>query len=74
MVAVFDAWSMPVTFAVTTLVVRRWRRCETTAWRGSMDPETTSGRNGWYVMYGSGSTMVTSASPDRRCDSSFHAV
>jgi hypothetical protein len=32
------------------------------------------GENGWYVMYGSGSTMVTSASPERSCFSSFHAV
>lgn len=65
---------MRVTFAVTTLVFFRWRRCATTEWRGSIDPAATSGRKGWYVMYGSGSTIVTSASPARSHFSSFHAV
>jgi hypothetical protein len=59
---------------VTTWVFLRWRRWDTTEWRGSMEPAATSGRNGWYVMYGSGSTIVTSASPGRSHFSSFHAV
>ena len=47
MVAVLFAWSMAVTLAVMTLVDFRCRRSDTTAWRGSMDPAATSGRNGW---------------------------
>src|ERR1700712_4570332 len=58
-VATLFAWSTLVTFAVITCVRLRWRRWETTAWRGSIEPDATSGRNGWYVMYGSGSTIVT---------------
>ncbi|KFC52990.1 hypothetical protein GY12_13640 [Micrococcus luteus] len=37
----------------------RWVARSTTTLRPSMWPPTTSGRNGWYVMYGSGSTTVT---------------
>ena len=46
MVAVRWAWSMPVTFAVITRVFFRWRRNPTTAWRASISPAATSGRNG----------------------------
>ena len=54
-----------VRLAVMISVLRRWRRWLTTACRGSIEPAATSGRNGWYVMYGSGSTIVTVASPGR---------
>ena len=47
MVADFAAWSTFVTRAVITLVRLRWRRWVTTAWRGSIAPAATSGRNGW---------------------------
>ena len=63
-----------VTFAEMTRVFLRCLRIETTAWRGSMPPAATSGRNGWYVMYGSGSTTVTLASPRASHFSSLRAV
>ena len=47
MVATLLAWSMPVTFAVTTRVFFRWRRRPTITWRASISPAATSGRNGW---------------------------
>ncbi len=72
--AVFAAWSMAVTLAVMTRLRLRCLRCRTTAWRGSTDPATTSGRNGWYVRYGSGSTTTISASSFCSHFSSFHAV
>ncbi len=34
------------------------RRSGTTTCRGEIDPAAASGRNGWYVMYGSGSRIV----------------
>ena len=51
-----------------------YSRSDTAACRASTDPATTSGRNGWYVMYGRGSTTTTSASPRRSFFSSRHAV
>ena len=71
---VFVAWSIFVTFAVMMRERFRWLRWSTTAWRGSMAPPTTSGRNGWYVRYESGSTTTISASLAESCFSSFHAV
>jgi hypothetical protein len=41
------------------------RRSGTTLWRGEMLPAAASGRNGWYVMCGCGSTTVISASVER---------
>jgi len=61
-------------FAEITRVFLRCLRIETTAWRGSMPPAATSGRNGWYVMYGNGSTTVTLASPRASHFSSLRAV
>ena len=55
-------------------VRRRCDRSETAAWRASMDPAATSGRNGWYVMYGRGSMITSSASLGLSRFSSFHAV
>jgi hypothetical protein len=46
-VATFWAWLIPVTFAATTVVRLRCRRSATTAWRASIEPAATSGRNGW---------------------------
>jgi hypothetical protein len=45
-VAVLAACEMPVTLPAMFAVRLRWRRRATTACRGSIDPEATSGRKG----------------------------
>ena len=62
-VAVRLAWSMRSASPMTIWHSARTRRSGTTTWRGEMEPAAASGRNGWYVMYGSGSTTVISACP-----------
>jgi hypothetical protein len=74
MVTVLSAWVIFSTLPAMIFVRLRWRRSATTACRGSIEPAAISGRKGWYVMYGSGSTTVTSASPLRSHFSSFQAV
>ena len=63
---VTDAWMSRARF--------RWLRSEMAACLASIDPAATSGRNGWYVMYGRGSITTISASSRRSFFSSFHAV
>jgi hypothetical protein len=64
-VAVRRACSILVTCPASTWQRLSSRRSGTTVCRGEMLPAAASGRNGWYVMCGCGSTTVTSASFDR---------
>ena len=68
------ACSTRVTWPAITLERRRCLRSETAACRASTDPAITSGRNGWYVMYGRGSMTVISASSGRSFFSRFQAA
>jgi hypothetical protein len=61
-VAVLRLCSIRVTAPETILQCLSSRRSGTTECRGEMFPAAASGRNGWYVMCGCGSTTVTSAS------------
>ena len=54
----FATWSTRSISPITTSSARTCRSGTTTA-RGSIVPDATSGRNGWYCMKFSGLTTVT---------------